>query len=69
MQNIKEAFSALPHVDSIWLTEDGKWHLHPHNGGTEISRFTIEEAKSVEAKEEITEENKVPKSTKKDKSK
>ena len=35
MENV---FNALPHVNTIWVTEDGKFHLHPHNGGKQIDR-------------------------------
>jgi hypothetical protein len=34
----KEVFKALPHVNTIWVTDDGHFHLHPHNGGEEINR-------------------------------
>ena len=40
MRNTKEIFEALPHVDAIWLTADGNFHLHPNYGGQKIDRNT-----------------------------
>lgn len=37
-----KVFAALPHVNEIWVTEDGHFHLHPHNGGKHILREEIE---------------------------
>ncbi|CAB4130871.1 hypothetical protein UFOVP129_31 [uncultured Caudovirales phage] len=34
------AFDALPHVNQIWVTKDGHFHLHPHNGGELVERNT-----------------------------
>lgn len=34
----KDVFAALPNVETIWVTKDGNFHLHPHNGGEEINR-------------------------------
>jgi hypothetical protein len=31
--DIKAIFLALPHVNKIWVTEDGNFHLHPNYGG------------------------------------
>ena len=42
MHDPKEVFKALPHVQTIWVTKDGEFHLHPHNGGKEITRASIE---------------------------
>lgn len=39
--NPKEVFTALPHVDTIWITADGNHHLHPHNGGKEVKRENV----------------------------
>ena len=38
--DIKAVFDALPHVTTIWVTEDGNFHLHPHNGGTKTEKGT-----------------------------
>ena len=35
---MKNVFEALPHVDKIWVTKDGHFHLHPNNGGELIER-------------------------------
>ena len=45
MATAKEVFEALPHVDEVWLTEDGHHHLHPDNGGKKVSRGDKEEIK------------------------
>ena len=42
MADPKIVFAALPHVNAIWLTEDGHFHLHPHNGGEEVTRESLE---------------------------
>ena len=34
----EKVFEALPHVKEIWVTADGHFHLHPHNGGEHILR-------------------------------
>ena len=39
-----EIFEAMPHVDEIWVTEDGHFHLHPNNGGELICRGDAEVA-------------------------
>lgn len=31
-------FKALPHVNEIWVTSDGNFHLHPHSGGKKVTR-------------------------------
>jgi len=49
-----EVFEALPHVDEIWITDDGHFHLHPHNGGERFERG------QVEAPEEISENESHP---------
>lgn len=36
----KKIFEALPHVDTIWVTDDGHFHLHNQNGGKEVTRIT-----------------------------
>jgi len=33
----EEIFAALPHVTEIWVTDDGEFHLHPHNGGERVT--------------------------------
>ena len=38
MATAKEVFAALPHVDEVWITEDGNHYLHPDNGGKKVSR-------------------------------
>jgi len=42
MINPKEVFKALPHVQSIWLTTDGHFHLHSANGGQMVDRDELE---------------------------
>lgn len=44
-------FEALPHVNEIWVTEDGHFHLHPHNGGKHITKETTSEEKEEPQKE------------------
>lgn len=47
-------FEALPHVNSIWVTKDGHFHLHPHNGGEKIDREAIEDdGKKLSVKETV----------------
>ena len=53
--DIKKTFEALPHVQTIWVTDDGHFHLHPHNGGKEIHRGDL-----AEVKETLTETVKKP---------
>ena len=53
--NTKAVFDALPHVQSIWVTEYGNFHLHSNNCGKEVTRSTAISAKK-EAKEIINEE-------------
>lgn len=51
MRDTSNIFKALPHVNEIWVTEDGHFHLHPANGGTKITRGEVEEeAKPVPQK-------------------
>jgi hypothetical protein len=54
---MKHVFKALPHVKKIWVTKDGHFHLHPHNGGEEIGRDSIK----VEPIKEVVEEKKASK--------
>jgi len=42
MENIKNVFKALPHVNEVWVTKDGNFHLHPHNGGEKVSREDVD---------------------------
>ena len=35
---MKTVFDVLPHVNQIWVTKDGHFHLHPHNGGILVER-------------------------------
>lgn len=35
---MEAVFDALPHVNQIWVTKDGHFHLHPHNGGELVER-------------------------------
>jgi hypothetical protein len=39
----KTVFATLPNVKTIWVTKDGNFHLHPHNGGERIDRDDIKE--------------------------
>ena len=48
----QKVFEALPHVNEIWVTKDGNFHLHPHNGGEKITRESTE-VKILTAKEVI----------------
>lgn len=49
MKDYKHVFIELPNVKTIWVTDNGDYHLHPANGGTEIKR---EDAlKELEVKE------------------
>lgn len=43
MYDPEVVFAALPHVNEIWVTDDGYFHLHPHNGGKRIDRDDIKE--------------------------
>lgn len=45
MYDLKEVFKALPHVQTIWVTKDGNFHLHPNNGGERIDRDAKETSK------------------------
>ena len=47
MHDPKEVFKALPHVNTIWVTKDGNFHLHSAMGGDEISRASIENTSVV----------------------
>jgi hypothetical protein len=38
---MNNVFEALPHIDEIWVTEDGHFHLHPNNGGKKVTRPLI----------------------------
>jgi hypothetical protein len=48
----KEVFEALPHINKIWVTEDGHFHLHPHNGGTLVLREDVENEGNDEGNDE-----------------
>lgn len=50
MEALKQALRELPHVQQVWLTDDNKWHLHPHNGGKMLTRGEVlQEAPKPEA--------------------
>ena len=51
MENV---FKALPHVNEIWVTDDGHFHLHPNNGGSLIKIKT----EVIEDKTEVIESQK-----------
>jgi hypothetical protein len=36
--NLKEVFSSLPHVDEVWVTADGHFHLDKNSGGKREKR-------------------------------
>ena len=55
MTDPKIVFAALPHVDKIWITEDGNFHLHPNNGGKIIERNSFVNDAKVEINETETE--------------
>jgi len=40
MKNWDHVFKALPHINKIWVTKDGNFHLHPYNGGEKINRIS-----------------------------
>lgn len=49
-ERIAEIFKALPHVETIWVTTDGHFHLHDAKGGERIDRnpaIDIEEEKEL----------------------
>lgn len=55
--NHLKVFESLPHIDKIWVTEDGNFHLHPNNGGSlilrpsdDISQDQTEEIKTSQPK-------------------
>lgn len=47
MADTKKIFEALPHVNEIWLTDDGHFHLHPHYGGKKVERGDEPKEKKV----------------------
>ncbi len=53
----KQVFEALPHVKEIWVTADGHFHLHPHNGGEHILRGEQSASMGYISKEIKTEQN------------
>jgi len=63
MCNPREVFKALPHVQSIWLTADGHFHLHSANGGERVDRDELEnelgdpELDNLEDEDELNELN------------
>jgi hypothetical protein len=59
----KAIFKSLPHINKIWVTKDGHFHLHPHNGGDEVKREDVEKEDN---KKEDTKKVKEPKDLKKD---
>ena len=36
--DINKIFEIHTHVNEIWITEDGHFHLHPYNGGEKVER-------------------------------
>lgn len=45
-----KAFENLPHVNKVWVTEDGHYHLHSHGGGELFERgVEVVEKKSIKA--------------------
>ena len=55
----QKIFDAHPHVNKIWVTSDGHFHLHDHEGGEMIERPSDEPEKEIKTSQ--------PKSTKKQK--
>ena len=49
----KEVFKALPHVQSIWLTSDGHFHLHSANGGERVDRDELEATDQGDQDEQV----------------
>lgn len=45
--NTEAIFAALPHVNQIWLTKDGNFHLHPNKGGELVERGAVVKEKQV----------------------
>lgn len=46
----KQAFENLPNIKTVWVTEDGNYHLHDTHGG---EKFECEGKAVVEEKEEV----------------
>lgn len=42
---IKKVFTALPHVESIWVINDKTFYLDGSKGGNKINRSDIEQSK------------------------
>lgn len=36
----RSVFEELKHVNDVWVTDDGEFHLHSHKGGDKFSRNT-----------------------------
>lgn len=49
-QKIKEAFIAMPHVEEVWVTPDGNYHLHDANGGRNVKRGDVDLDSELAAK-------------------
>lgn len=56
------AFNALPNVNRVWVDAHGKFHLHPHNGGTLVERHAAPVESIKEEAEPVAE---LPKKKKK----
>jgi diadenosine tetraphosphate (Ap4A) HIT family hydrolase len=47
-----QVFKVHPHVNNVWITEDGHFHLHPYKGGDQFNRETVDELSEDEEKKE-----------------
>jgi len=45
MIDVRIIFEAIPHAEAIWVTDDGHFHLHEHNGGKKFERAVFEQEK------------------------
>jgi hypothetical protein len=65
---MKAVFEALPHINEVWVTEDGNFHLHSSNGGKLVTRDTaisVTDSSEVNETEEEVKPIFVPKERKK----
>lgn len=53
---IKKVFSALPHVESIWVIKDNTFYLDGSMGGNKINRNDIEQFKVEKKKKSYSDD-------------
>jgi hypothetical protein len=51
----KQVFEVHPHVNKVWITEDGEFHLHPYCGGEQFDREAIDELEEAADSEKTKE--------------